>query len=590
MKFEIRNLKFLLPVIAGFLLATPAFAADVRMTVEKPLISLLDRTVLRIEFIDTKGDAVELPEIEGLKIQYQGQSSETRIVNFKSSTKIIHNYLITPSKVGDYTIGPVTARFKGGEKELATKLRVVKPQDDREAQELSELMYAQISTDRESPYVHEPFNVEIKVFIRDGIQILERFGIQGKLPDSGLEGQLDWNVFKGSREEINGAIFNTYFLRTRTKTLTAGTFTFRPDVQVNVVVPRQRRRSFGFDDPFFGDMFGRQETRPFLLDCNRLDIPVRPIPMEGRPESFSGGVGLFDFNVDVAPRKVQAGEPITVKMRIAGLGNISKVTPPAIEPHHDIKLYEVRAAPSKQANEVRFEQVIIPKSDSVTNLPAIAFSYFNTKTADFRTITRGPFPVTVEAGAQQAAQVIATAPSAIQQATKVLGRDIVYLKPMPKIWKKRDHTAWYRKPSFPVLLALPGLVLALSAGFAMRRNTLANDVALARRQKAPRAARKHVQRAEQACRNHDESGFYEVLWDALADYFGHRLNLAPGEVTLQAVLARFPSQSEALEVLFNVVEQRRYGIRSGETGSTAEMKVLIRQLSTTLKKCERAKR
>jgi hypothetical protein len=581
--------KIMVPLIGCLAWASSAFSADVKMSIQPELISLLDRAVLKIEFIDTKGDAVDFPEVEGLNIQYQGQSSETRIVNFKSSSKIIHNYLITPSKTGDYSIGPVTAKYKGGEKELTGQLRVIKPKDDPEAQQISEIMFSRITSSRETPHVHEPFGLELKVYIRDGVQIDGNFGIRGGMPENGMDGDLEWQVAGRQRTEIKGSIYNVYTLRTTAKTLTAGTFTFQPQVQLNVVIPRQQRRSFGFDDPFFGDMFGRQETRPFTLDCNQLDIEVQAVPMEGRPDNFTGGVGIFDFDVQVGPTKVKAGEPITVKMRIAGKGNLAKITPPLLQENHEFKLYDARSVASGNPNEVRFEQVIIPKSGVVTNVPAISFSYFNTKTADFRTISKGPFAVTVEDVPQQTAQVIATVPSTIQQETKILGRDIVYLKPRPKTWKYKTDTAWYRTPLLNILLALPTLLLVVVAGTTARSNKLANNVALARRQKAPKAARRNVQRAEQAMRKEDEASFNEALWDALAEYFGHRLNLAPGEVTLDAVIKKLPQEKAALENLFKTIEQRRYGIQSTGENTKDDMKMLLGELTATLKKCERRK-
>jgi len=566
-----------------------AFAADVQMSIQPQLISLLDRAVLKIEFINTKGDAVDIPEVEGLRLQYQGQSSETRIINMKRTSKIIHSYLVTPTKIGDFTIGPVTCKYKGGQKEVSAQLRVIKPEDDQEAQQISEIMFSRITTDREAPYVHEPFNLDLKVYIRDGIQIDGNFSLRGGMPESGMEGALEWEVTDKVRKEQNGVIFNVYTLRTSARTLTAGTFTFRPEVQLNVIIPRQNRRPYGFDDPFFGDFFGRQETRPIVLDCNALEVAVKPVPTERRPDSFTGGVGTFDFNVDIGPAQVKAGEPITIKMRISGRGNINQITPPTIEANHNLKLYEARTLPSQNPNEVIFEQVIIPASDSITNIPSIAFSYFNTKTADFRTITKGPFPISVEARPQQAAQIIATVPSSIRQETEILGRDIVYLKSVPKKWKTAGGIPWHRTRLFHVLLVLPALSLAIVAGITARRNRLASDVALARRQKAPKAARHNVQLAEQALRKeNDEAAFYEAMWNALTDYFGHRLNLAPGEVTLQTVLTRVPKETEALETLFSTIEQRRYGLRSGE-GSKEEMKALLQQLNTTLRKCERMK-
>lgn len=570
------------------LFTSAAFAADVRMSIEPQLISLLDRAVLKIEFIDTKGDAVDIPEVEGLRIQYQGQSSETRIVNMKRTSKVIHNYIVTPTRIGDFTIGPVTCDYKGGKKEVSAQLRVIKPTDDKEAQRISEIMFSRIATDCENPYVHEPFNLELKVYLHDGVQIDGNFSLRGGMPETGMEGELDWEVTDKEREERNGSIFNVYTLRTTARTLTAGTFSFRPEVQLNVVVPRQKRRPYGFDDPFFGDFFGRQETRPIVLDCNTLEVVVQPVPTEHRPDSFTGGVGTFDFDVDIGPTQVKAGEPITVRMRISGNGNINQITPPTIKANHDLKLYEARTLPTQNQNEVLFEQVIIPTSESVTNIPAVTFSYFNTKTADFRSITKGPFPVSVEAMPQQAAQIIATVPSSIRQGAEILGRDIVYLKSIPRKWTFAGDTPWYRRPLFQILLALPALLLMGTFGVTARQNRLATNIALARRQKAPKAARQHMQLAEQALRKSDESAFNEALWNALAAYFGHRLNLAPGDVTLQTVLARVPKETESLETLFSTIEQRRYGL-STEGSSKEEMKALLQQLGTTLRKCERMK-
>ncbi len=587
MKLEIRNLKFLSPALGTFLLAISALAADVQIRVEPQLISLLDRAILKIEFIDTKGDAVNIPEVDGLRIQYQGQSSETRFVNLKRSSKITHSYLVTPTQVGDFTIGPVVCTHKGGQKEVSAQLRVIKPENDKEAQQISEIMFSRVSTDRSSPYVHEDFGLELKVYVRDGVQIDGNFSLRGGMPESGMEGEFEWEVTGREREDRNGTIFNVFTLRTTAKTLTAGTFSFQPQVQIRVIIPRQDRRSYGFDDPFFGDFFGRQETRPIVLDCNQLDIAVKPVPLELRPESYTGGVGIFDFEVEVGPAAVKAGEPITIKMRVAGEGNLTQIMPPVLKGKHDLKLYEVRTVPSQNPNEVRFEQVVIPKSDTVAEIPAISFSYFNTKTSDFRTLTKGPFPVAVEAVPQQAAQIIASVPSTILLETPILGRDIVYLKSIPKVWKKSTENVWYKTKPFLTALTFPAILLLVIAAITSRRNALANDVARARRQKAPKTAHKHVQRAEQAIRKKDEATFYEAMWEALSDYFGHRLNLAPGDVSLSVVLARLPQERESLTNLFNTIEQRRYGIQS--KGEMEEMKNLLRQLNATLRKCERIK-
>lgn len=557
------------------------------MSIEPKLISMLDRAILKVTYTDVDGDAITIPQVDGLTIEYQGPSRSYRMVNFKTTSTVTHSYLVTPKKVGEFTIGPVTASFKGGEKELTTNLKVIQASEDEQATDISELMFSEIVSEREAPHVSEPFELTLQVFIRDGIQTTGGFNIIGGTPEQGLDGEIEWKLINKGRTEREGTIFTVYTAKATVKTITAGTFSFQPQVQLNVVVPRQDRRSYP-GDPFFGDLWGRQETRRIILDCNALEVKVRPVPMVGRPDTFTGGIGLFSFDASVGPDNVMAGEPVTIQMRIVGRGNLTQITPPHIPESDDYKLYEVRSVQTDQPNEVRFEQVLIPKSDAVTNIPAITFSYFNTQTSDFRTIEKGPFPITVAPMPQQTAQVISTAPTLMQQETQILGRDIVYLKPAPNKWTYQDDIPWYRTGLTRTLALVPIALLMLLSGIAARRNRLSNNVALARRQKAPGAARKQVQLAEQAIRKQDAAAYYEALWNALAEYFGHRLNLAPGEISIQSVAQAFEPERDALEALFSKVEQRRYGIQSGDT-SKDEMKQLLHELTDLLKKCERVK-
>lgn len=591
MKQKIEKLKSMFAFIVSWgLLATNLFAADVRMNVQPDLIGLLDRAVLKIEFIDTKGDAVDIPDVDGLNIQYQGQSSETRIVNMRSSTKMVHNYIITPTKVGDYTIGPVTCNYKGGSKTLSTKLKVIKPQNDQEVQNLTEIMFAEISSPRPNPYVQEEFGIELKVFIRNDVQTARGFRLLGGMPESGLAGTPEWKNEDVQRVERDGQIFTVHILRTTTKALTAGTFTFQPEVQVNIVIPRQRRRSFGFDDPFFGDLLGRQETRPIVLECNRLNVNVTSVPTENQPDSYTGGIGSFGFSVEVTPKEVRVGEPITVRMRVTGNGNLDQVTPPPLPNNTHLKVYNPNVLPSTLPNEKIFEQVIIPRSEEISEIPPISFSFFNTKTASYLTQTRGPFPITVKPAPNGGAQVINSLPSDGPEEAKVLGHDIVYLKARPETWT----TATHPPPStrLYLLIGFPMLWVIASALYAARRNNLEADGAKVRRQKAPKIAAGTVRIAEQAVRSNDEKAFYEALWNTLAVYFSHRLNLPIGDISASVLLDRFSEdaqqEKEALQALFSEIEQKRYGIGAGETSPDA-MRTQLNQLKQILKQCERMK-
>lgn len=582
----------------GLLLAGTALAAEVRMRIEPSLIDLLDRAVLKIDFINTEPESIELPEIEGLQFEHLGPSKRTVSINGDTTKTTTHSYVVTPSKTGTFNIGPVIAKHDGKEERLSGNLKVVKKAaEESKAQPLSDRMFARVELKGAEPYVYEPFELKYTVYVSDGTQVAwedafgrSLFAVQGGMPESGLDGKAEWHFQKKDREAIDGKIYDTYTFAVKTKTLKSGPFTFQPQVQIHWVVPSQNRRPFGMADPFMGDLFGRQEVRPYTLECNPLVVKVQPVPNEGRPASFGGGVGVFDFEVEVGPAEVEAGYPVTVKMRVTGKGNLDMLTPPSIAETPQIKTYESQPAQSDVPGEVRFEQVVIPNSEAVQEIPAITFSYFNSQTADFRTITRGPFPIQVAPARQEASRLTSTRPDATPKETEVIAMDIAYLKPAPGKWSYATSQRLQDSPVLKWLLPLPALLLALTGGIVARRNTLASNVALARRQAAPKAARKQIRRAEAAIRHRDETGFNQALWDALSEYFGHRFNLAPGEVTKQSVLERIPEDTDDIATLFDTVEQRRYGLGTASEQPEEEMKHLLGRLNETLRKCERMKR
>ena len=120
----------------------------------------------------------------------------------------------------------------------------------------------------------------------------------------------------------------------------------------------------------------------------------------------------------------------------------------------------------------------------------------------------------------------------------MLGTDIVYLKPAPARWRNGGGLA-ARKPLLIAVHAAAPLALAGLFFATRRRNRLATDVALARRQKAPRSARANLRKAEAALKDSAApAAVFAPLAAAAADYFGHRLNLPPGAADAPLILEK----------------------------------------------------
>ena len=234
--------------------------------------------------------------------------------------------------------------------------------------------------------------------------------------------------------------------------------------------------------------------------------------------------------------------------------------------------------------------MLIPKSKDITALPPVSIVYFDPEAASYQTVSRGPFPLVIHQGSNTTATLVQATPGAQDaKSTKILGTDILYLKPAPASWRPADQLSLLRNPVFLGAQVAPPIVLAALFLIARRREELASDISKARREMAPRSARAALAKAEAAAAANDVKAFFDALWEALASYFGNRLNLPPGDVTYDIVLGRLeagglpPSSVQWLKSLMELCDQSRFGAGTG----TAPDRALIRELGQILRACEK---
>ncbi|MBN1269001.1 MAG: protein BatD [Kiritimatiellae bacterium] len=554
--------------------------------------------------------APQLPAIPGIQASPPSRQSlsQMRFENghYTSDSSIIFNYRLLPISPGTFQVGPFKYSAGGQTVEIpAVEMRVV-PGDAAPGQTAGTqggpALLAKLSAEQTAVYNQQAFDLYITLYAR-GIRLGREIGLLN-LPSSGLELGPQQEL-QPTREVVNNEVYDVWRFRYKARALTAGTFRLEPTLRVNVLVQRDRRRRSPFGDMFgddmfqgFPDLFGGVEQQPVNLQPDPLEIVVKPLPEEGRPESFSGAVGEFSFDVNVKPTELQIGEPVTVTMTITGAGNIESITAPPLDLGDDFKVYEPRLVtknvdPARSAGQKVFEEVVLPKTPQANALPPIAFAYFNPKTGRYETIARGPFALTLHAASNAAARMV-QAPHAAAAQTRVLGVDIVYLKPAPQRWRRATDTPWFESRAFLGLQVLPVAAAAALFFSVRRRKSLAQDVARARRQRAPRSARSALRKAEHALHRRDTAAFYEAVWEALASYFGDRLNLAPGEVSADLVTAalskgRLPDADvEALRGLFQRCELARFGQRV--VGSDdQDMRGILDDLGRLLRACERVR-
>jgi hypothetical protein len=463
------------------------------------------------------------------------------IVNGSMSSSITHIYRLIPLKTGKFKIGPFSFEHKGDTYvSNVLSIEVVDTaagRDDRQQSRqrsetsLKDRLFLTMETDKSRAYINEIISLTIKLYV-SGISIRD---IQ--YPEFSHEGFSAEKFGKPLqyRETKGGVVYDVIEFRNKVFGTKTGELNIGPaKLQANLVIKKQRRRrSSGFDDFFgrdpFNDFFG-YSSEPVELDSERIAMTVIPLPKDKRPEGFNGAVGDFNFSLDVAPKQVRAGDPLTLKMNITGDGNFNTVTSPKLKPSKDFKVYE----PQLKQNENRkiYEQILIPLNDTVKEIPAVAFSFFNTAEGRYETISRGGIPVTITKPENKEEITIMEAPRVAGRTLikEKLGRDIIYLKESPGKLRGKGRYL-YRNTGFLLLHLVPPLLLGSAWIMQKRRKKLSTDIGYARRLSAPKKAKKGMHEAERNLNKNKTQEFYNSVYKTLREYIGDRFHLSSGGIT-----------------------------------------------------------
>jgi len=458
---------------------------------------------LEIKITGTSG--VQAPpsiDAEGLDIRYTGESQNWVMRNFQSSASITLNYTIMPMKTGTFTIPPQVV--KAGNTSLRTPELTLRVSDapNRSAGrnrappanaapvDQGKLAFAELLVPKKTAYVGETIPVVVRV------AFITQARLDGMEPPQ-ISGQ-GFTVQKLGEEErnletIGGRSYTVRSYKTAISAARAGTLQIGPvEMKAAVLVPRRptaQRMPFDpfdgddpFANPFFSDPFGALlERREVSIKSEPTTLEVKALP-PGAPAGFLGAVGNFSMTADANPKRVQVGDPITIKTEISGRGNFDRVTAPALTDENGWHSYPPTAN-FKQDDDVgisgtkTFEMVVSP-NEVKPSLPPLAFSYFDPVKEKYVTLKSAAMPLTVQGSAIAAASpATATTPSASPRIRPGARSEI--LGPIAQRGKivRTFAPLWLRK-EFWLAQLLPLLLALAFGGWKLRIARASNRAAL----------------------------------------------------------------------------------------------------------------
>jgi hypothetical protein len=567
-------------LIVGLLLLVSvlARAASFTASLDRDAIALGETATLSLKFEGGAPD--QLPSsltVSNLQLTLVGGPTHFELnINGNATSYDTFNYVVTPTQAGEFTIPSLTANVGGRQmNSQPLKLTVNKPGTAVAAGNPdSQFAFARLSLPKREVYNGETIVADLQLFYRQGTQLARQPQIVNTSADGFTVGKVIGE--NQTLAQVGNAVYNVIPAKIALTADKTGTVHVGPvTVNLALLIPTQNGGDDQFMDPF--GMFTRRAQKDFSITTETLDAQAKPLPEENKPADFTGAIGDFTLAASAGPTNLTVGDPITVRVQIAGSGNLDSIQLPDQSALNNFKIFPPTSK-TETSDQLglegtrTFEEIVTPQNADVREWPQFSISFFNPEDGKYHVLTQAAVPLTVKAaGAPPLPQAAAT------KAEEKPPQDILPLKNDLGALAK-NSAPLVSQPAFLAAQTLP--VLAFLAAFVWRKRTdnLANNPRL-RRQRAVAAlvaSGKDEMKKYAAANQPDE--FFATLFRLLQEQLGERLDcpataITEAIVTDHALLRTAPlALRTALHEQFQLCNQARYApVRgSGELNSVAK--------------------
>ena len=472
-------------------------------------------------------------------------SEDIRIFNGKQTRhcSLTHTLIVTAKKEGTFTIGPATIKVGNSEyKSNSFTIKVLPPDQAAQAQQqqggggnasassgpTNENLFMLMNVSKRSVYEQEGLLVTFKLYT-----MFEVRGLNPKFPE--FEGvwsqevdlgqpQLQMESYNG-RNILAAIIKQSVLYPQRSGQLTIGR---GGKVDVIVSVPSQQRPRNIFE----GFLNSYQNVSKELV-ASPVTIEVKPLP-PGKPAGFTNAVGNYTMSSEINRKELKANEAVTIKLTIKGNGNIQLLKNPEVKFPND---FDILDPVSKNNTNVTtagvsgtrtIEYTAIPRYAGDFEIPPVTFSYFDTQSGTYKTLSTEPFKLHVEKDESSGDGVVANFTN--RENVRFLGKDIRYLKTQNIQFRPTKDIFF---GSFLYVMAYLMITILFVAFFIIYRKQVKenSNIALVRTKKANKTAVKRLKQAEKLLHENKEEAFYEEVLRALWGYLSDKLNMPQSELT-----------------------------------------------------------
>lgn len=495
--------------------------------------------------------------VEVIAGPYTSSESSFQMVNghTSSSSSITYTYTLYAAKSGVYNIPAAHARVGG--KQISSrpaKVTVVGSAQGRGNNSLKmheddnypphmkvagsaisgRDLFIKVSANKRKVYEQEPILLTYKVYT-----LVDLTQLEGKMPElTGfhtqeipLPQQKSFHI-----ERVNGKPY---------RTVTWSQYVMYPQMTGKMEIPSitfkgivvQQNRSVDPFEAFFNGGSGYVEVKRNIV-APSIKIDVLPLPH--KPANFSGGVGKFNISAQLNKNELKAGDPLSLRIVVGGIGNLKLIKQPVVNFPKDWDKYDPKVTDKTKLTSnglegnMIYDILAVPRNQGHYTIPPVELTYYDTSLNQYKTIKTQSFEIEVAKGDGSRSSVVD------------------YSKDQPKDIKdiKKGEAELHSVDNF--FFGSVGYLMSLLIPFAafvallviFRNRAIDNaDLVKMKGKKANKIATKRLRQANKLMLAGKTNEFYDEVLRALWGYVGDKLNMPAEKLSRENISEKLQSHN-----------------------------------------------
>lgn len=565
----------------------------VRFSASAPSSVVVDKPFQLVYSVNASGRDLRAPEINNFDVlagPFQSHSSSIQIINGRQSSSEADSYTYTlqAQKVGTFTI-PSASIIVNGRKYTSNGVSIrVLPADSKASSRsqggvqgnssrggssaaiTNDNLFIRAEASKTNVYEQEAIVVTYKLYtLVDVVQcspkkMIDFNGFMKQDIDQPTNKQFSLEHYNG-RNYTSVVLFKFLLYPQHAGVLQIDKWNFEAVVQVK---NKTAARSI-FDD--FFDSY-TNVTKSVVAPAIKINVNALPA---GKPASYSGTVGHFNMNANISSTQVKANDAVTIKLNIAGNGNMKLIKNPTIKFPDGFEAYDPKVtnnfkttSSGVSGNKV-IEYMFIPRHSGNFQIPSAEFSYFDTQSRSYKTLRTPVYQMQVAKGAGGESSTVAASSYVDKEDVKQLSKDIRYIQTDKIVLSKEEEPIFGSVISW--LMYLIPLVISLILFTFFRKQAKENaNISLVKNKKANKVAKKRLRLAQKLLKEGNKDRFYDEVLKATWTYLSDKLSIPVASLTKDNVESELSKHNvEATHInqfteILNTCEFARYAPNSGQ--------------------------